>query len=257
MKIPILAVTVVLAAAPVGRAQVKDLAELFPAKTRVYLEINGIADVVKEVRGLVKGSCLEDVPKSMEKFAGLMRNDFFFLEFLQYGMMLSPEALSEFSRFRGGAIAFTDLTSDPDKSPEVVGVLLPGQSNIPGLYLRLFMSIPMMKKVAEVEGVGLYRYNNDRETIFRLEGKKIDQPPAPGRESGPTIAMVPGAIVMGSSKDVVGDVIRRLKGKGKGPTLAGAAEFKKTAELRSHPGVFAHADDQAMVNLCIMTVNSL
>ena len=70
MKIHILSLTVVLAAAQTGRAQVKDLADLFPAKTRVYLEINGIADVVKEVRGLVKGSCLEDPPKPPAGFRG-------------------------------------------------------------------------------------------------------------------------------------------------------------------------------------------
>ena len=95
MKIHILALTIVLAAAQTGQAQVKDLAELFPSKTRVYLEINGIADVVKEVRGLVKGSCLEDPPKSLEKFAKLADNQLFIGEFLEYGLFLCPEALSE------------------------------------------------------------------------------------------------------------------------------------------------------------------
>src|SRR5262245_47609215 len=159
MKIHILALTVVLAAVQAGRAQVKDLAELFPAKTRVYLEINGIADVVKEVRGLIKGSCLEEPPRTLEKFADLAKNQFFFgeIESLEYGLALSPEALSEISRFRGWAIAVTDVPGDPGKNPEVVGVLLSGRSNVPAIYMRDLMSIPLAKKVAEVEGVRLYR----------------------------------------------------------------------------------------------------
>src|SRR6516225_5601956 len=133
MKTHVLAVAVLLAAAQVSRAQVRDLAELFPAKTRVYLEINGIADVVKEVRGLVKGSCLEDPPKSLEKFAKLADNSLIAGDFMEFGLLLCPEALSEIGRFRGGAIAVTGFPGDTSKDPDIVGVLQTGPSNLPAI----------------------------------------------------------------------------------------------------------------------------
>src|SRR5262249_14136158 len=206
MKIHVLAVAVLLATAQLGRAQVKDLAELFPAKTRAYLEINGIADVVKEVRGLVKGSCLEDPPKSLEKFGDLARNNFFFADLLEVGVLLSPEGLTEISRFRGGALACTPLGKEPGKKPGIGGVLLTGESNLPALFMRLVLSVPLAKKVGEVEGVRLYR---SRDQI--LEKVQLDGQPE-FRESGPVMAVMPGVVIAGSSTDAVADVIRRWKG---------------------------------------------
>ena len=252
MKTHVLAVAVLLAAAQVSRAQVRDLAELFPAKTRAYLEINSIADVVKEVRGLVKGSCLEDPPRSLEKFGDLARNSFFFADFLEVGVLLSSEGLTEISRIRGGAIACTDLTDDPGKNPAIVGVLLTGESNLPALFMRLVLSVPLAKKVGEVEGVRLYQ---SRDQI--LEKVPLDGQQPEFRESGPVMALMPGIVIAGSSTEAVGDVIRRCKGKAKGASLASVADFKNAADLRAKPGLFVHGDGEALAKLVLMTANSL
>jgi hypothetical protein len=251
MKIHVLALTVVLAAAQAGRAQVKDLAELFPAKTRVYLEINGIADVVKEVRGLVKGSCLEEPPKSLEKFADLADNQFLIGDLLEYGLILCPEALSEISRFRGGAIAVTGFPGDPGKDPDFVGVLQTGPSNLPAIFMRDLMSVPFGKKVAEVEGVRLYK--------SRLQPYEVvpDGKQEGNREFGPVMALMPGLVIVGSSSEAVGDVIRRWKGKAKGASLASVGDFQKAADLRAQPGLFTYADGGGLVQLFAWTVNVL
>jgi hypothetical protein len=249
MKIQVLAVTVLLAAAQVGRAQVKDLAELFPATTRVYLEINGIADVVKEVRGLVKGSCLEDPPKSLEKFAELAHNQFYFGDFLEYGLLVCPEALAEISRFRGGAFAVTGLPSGKD--PEFVGVLLAGPSNLPAIFMRDLMSVPFGKKVAEVEGVRLYRSRVQAYEVAPVDGKQEN------REFGPVMALMPGVAIVGSNTEAVGDVIRRWKGKAKGASLASMADFQKAADLRKQPGLFTYADGSSLVQFCAWVAQAL
>jgi hypothetical protein len=248
MKIHVLALAVLLTAAQAGRAQVKDLAELFPARTRVYLEFNGIAELVKEVRGLVKGSCLEDPPKTLEKFAELTRNEFFFAENLDFAMLLCPEGLSEISRFRGGAIAVTGVSNDPKKGPEIVGVLSAGQSNVPVLFARYLMCIPLARKVGEVEGVRMYRSREQDLEKLPLDGQ---QPKL--RDSGPVVALMPGIVIVGSSNDAVGDVIRRLKGKGKEPSLASVADFKKSADLRAQPGLFAYSDGGGLVSFVAAT----
>ena len=251
MKIHILALTVALAAAQAGRAQVKDLAELFPAKTRVYLEINGIADVVKEVRGLVKGSCLEDPPKSLEKFAKLADNSLIAGDFMEFGLLLCPEALSEISRFRGGAIAVTGFPGDTSKEPDIVGVLQTGPSNLPAILMRDLMSVPFSKRVGEVEGVRLYR---SRLQAYELppDAKQEDR-----REFGPVMALMPGLVIVGSSTEAVGDVIRRWKGKAKGASLASVADFQKSADLRARPGLFTYADGGGLVQLLAWTANVL
>jgi hypothetical protein len=253
MKRHILAVTAFLFGVGTARAQVKDLAELFPARTKAYLEINQVAQVVKEVQALLKGSCLEDMPRSLEKLGVPMREDPYGFRYgsrmmLGMGLFLGPEVLSEVSRFGGGAVAITDIPKDLDQPPEAVGVLRTGDSNLPGFYMRMMMTMMPLHKVAEVEGVGVYRERR------YFEKFKDEAPPPKELERGPAMAMVPGAIVLGTSSDVVGDVIRRWKGKGGGPSLASVSGFQKAGDLRARPGLFAYSDGSTLAYLLLQTV---
>src|SRR5690242_1383867 len=84
------------------QAQDKDLAALFPASAKGYVEITQIGELVKEVRGLIKGSVLEEPPGTLEKVGKHHRDrwgldtEFLFVNFI------GPETLDEVSRLKGG-----------------------------------------------------------------------------------------------------------------------------------------------------------
>ncbi len=240
----LLAVAGVLVAAGPGSAQeVKDLAELFPAKTKAYLEINSIAEVVKELRALFKGSCIEDLPGSMDKIRAKMGDDYYHSYFgggMWLMTFLQPEGIAELSRLRGGAVALTEMPKDRSREPGVVGILLTGESNIPAMIVRGVAAAPYMRALAQVEGVKIYGH---RYPIFDNKGGQ-----AKFREEGPALALLPGAIVIGSTTADVSDLVRRFKGKGEGPSLASVAEFKKAAELRQ-ASLFLYAEPESLVNL--------
>src|SRR5258708_6819447 len=98
------AVAVVLAAAPLARAQVKDPADLLPAQTLACVEVRHPDKLAGEIGLLVKGSALEDMPATMAKFrAKLPKDNGFWLreELGMMSMFICPEMLAEAGRFQG------------------------------------------------------------------------------------------------------------------------------------------------------------
>src|SRR5262249_38755086 len=116
-------VLVPLTAVP-ARAQVKDLAELFPARTKVYLEINQIGQVVKEVRALFKGSVVDDLPASLEKLRAKLPDEHVYSSLLQWFAHLGPEMVAEIGKFKSGAVGLLEHPKDVHQEPEIVAVLL-------------------------------------------------------------------------------------------------------------------------------------
>src|SRR5262249_84730 len=140
---------------------------------------------------------------------------------------------------------------DATKDPDIVGVLQTGPSNLPAIFMRDLMSVPFSKNVGEVEGVRLYRSRQ----VYELppDAKQDD-----GRELfGPVMALMPGLVIVGSSTEAVGDVIRRWKGKAKEASLASVGDFQKAADLRARPGLFTYADGGGLVQLFAWTAKVL
>ncbi len=211
--------------------QVKDTAELFPAHTLAYLEVRHPDQLSRELAELLKGSYLDDLPAALAKFRDLPGHDarFFKLDD-ELALFAFPEVLAEFRRFQGGAVALTGFTKENE--PEIVGVLLPGDSNIPTLVLRVYLAFEEdIRIVEEVEGVKIYREKHEG-----ADGGLF------GQFTGPAFAVAQGAVIIGSTSDSVKDVIQRIKGKTSEPALTSKTAFKEAAKVRERPGLFGYAD---------------
>jgi len=68
-------------------------------------------------------------------------------------------------------------------------------------------------------------------------GLQPDKPPKL-EPIGPTYALLSGSVVIGSTPEVVKDLILRSKGKVKGGTLAQLRAFQDAAVFRQEPGLF-------------------
>ena len=160
-----------------------------------------------------------------------------FYEYGSYGLLLSPEVINECGRVEGAAVAVTGVNKD---GPEVVGVILAGDSNLPTFYMRGELSMGLAgRSVGEVEGVRIYR---ERRQNFQPNPAGAPPQPPKWEDSGPFMALAGPAVIFGSSLDGVQDVIRRYKGKSNGPSLANVASYKEAARQRDKPGLFAYAD---------------
>ena len=219
---------------------VKDPAELFPPDTLLYVELTKPAAISDQVASLVRGSLLDDLPTFMYKWQE-KRGDRFFRDAEVFGIFstfVGPEALAEVKRLQGAAVAITGVNKRAE--PEVVGFVLSGESNVPGFIMRAVLSsAPFFRSVGQVEGVTIFR-----EDMF---GRLQQGQPLAGAAGEPVpmaahFAQLPGIVLIGSSKDSVADVIKRIKGKEKRLSLAGTAGFKDGAALRERPGIFFYSN---------------
>jgi hypothetical protein len=248
--LPLAGVAALLALAGPALAQPKDPAELFPAQTLAYLEVRQPDKLTRELASLIKGSSLEDLAAVLAKARterGDTPDDFFFGSFLfgELGAVLSPEALAEFGRMGGGAVAVTGWTKD--EGPEVVGVIYPGECNLVMMYFRAYLAADSEIRIAgKVEGVNLYRARGRDYSVQRpAVGGGAPPAPPPIKDKGPTIALMPGMAIIASTPKAAGEAVRRAKGKVSEPALASTGAFKRAA-LREKANVFAFADLSAL-----------
>ncbi len=223
---------------------IKEAAQLAPASSLLYVEMRHPDQLSKEVAALLKGSALEDIAATMARFRtklGENRNIWWMNEELALlGMFLSPEFVAEAGRLQGGFFAITSIGKD---GPEMVGVVLNGTSNAPGFFMRTYLAVDFEIRGQEaVEGVMTYRARRRdwAKPVPALPGGAPPMPPE-RKESGPTFAILPGAVVMGTTK-AVHEVIRRSKGKGTTPALNTLVSYKEASKVREQPGLFVHCD---------------
>jgi hypothetical protein len=238
-----------LALAGSAPAQPKDPAELMPAQTLAYLELRQPERISREVAALLKGSALENLPETLARLRAARgdRAGFFLDEIFLggMGMFLSPEIIAEAGRLQGGAVALTGFNRN--REPELVGILLAGDSHLPTFVLRMYLTMESRVRIVDrVEGVPLYR---ERGPVYAAVKPNPNQPPPPPvvQERGPTMALLPGAIVLGSSTDAVKALVRRYKSKTAEPALSSVSAFKENAKVRDRPGLFAYADVPPLV----------
>ena len=228
-----------------------DPADLFPADTLLYVELNKPGPLALEVKSLLKGSVLEDIVPYIQKLREEAGPEGFF-EFMEIGMigtLFGPEAIAEFQRLQGFAFGVTGFNAKHE--PELAAVLLCGESNLPGFVMRGFLSSsPEIRKVGEVEGVLIYQEDPQFFENIQPNGNPANGPMPKKREpmtGVPTYAYFPGTIVLGSSVDAVGDVIRRIRGKEKRLSLAGAPGFQEMKTTRQQPGFLFYTEFPTLV----------
>ncbi len=228
-----------------SHAAAKGAAELLPAQTLACVEVRQPERLSREIAALLKGSELEDMPSVMARFREKMgdNNQLWMLNmYAMESMLVSPEMINECGRIQGGIVAVTGVTKD---GPEIVGVIMAGESNFPTFYLRAMLTADAgMRSVAEAEGVRIYREH--RQDFRAIAAPGGAAPPPQYVDQGPFVALLPSTIVLGSSAECVQDVIRRFKGKNSEPSLAGVTAYKEAAKQRDKPGFFAYADLAAL-----------
>ncbi|MHB1427015.1 MAG: hypothetical protein ACYC3I_27990, partial [Gemmataceae bacterium] len=243
IRAPWLAAGILLIDCASASAQVKDAVELLPVHTLACIELRQPARLSREMAALVKGSVVDDLPRRLGKLRGSYTADRSYQKRVQLEILsvfLCPEGINESGRIGGGVIALTGIAKD--NTPEVVGVLQTGSSNLPGMMMRVFLTEELLKLVGEVEGVPLYR-----ETNLEYRSVAPGQPPKmEERQVGPVVGQMPGMILFGSSVDSLKGVIRRAKGKSAGASLTSLRAFKESAALRERPGLFAYVDVAAL-----------
>jgi hypothetical protein len=241
------AVGIALALVGSAHAAVKDAAELLPAQTLACVEVRQPERLSREIGALLKGSELEDMPAVMARLRerlGDNNNQFWMYSiYAMESLLLSPEMINECGRIQGGMVAVTGVTKD---GPEVVGVVLAGESNFPTFYMRAMLTADYnVRTVTAVEGVRVYR---ERRQNFIAAPAVAGAPPAAPQwvDQGPFMALLPSTIVLGSSVESVQDVVRRFKNKSSGPSLASVSAYKEAVKQRDKPGFFAYADLAAL-----------
>jgi hypothetical protein len=237
-----------LVAASAIRAEPKDVAKLFPAKSVVYVEVAKPGAAANDLAAFLKGTVFENALPALNKLKEKQRPNGL-LDTTEAGLLsafLGPEMLKEAGRFQGLAAGITGF--DKNGEPEFLAAVLTGESQLPGFIMRAFLSAhPDIRKVATVEGIDLYQ---DMQVQFfedPLIGPGALPPVRQAQPVGSLYAYEPGLILVGTSKDQVSAAIRRFKGKDKSPALTAAAEFKEAAAQRDKPGLFIFADAKALL----------
>src|SRR5579885_3626107 len=97
--------------------------------------------LAREAQGLIKGSMLENLPAALAKWRlEHPTNQWWYLqEVAIFSVFASPETLAEGGRLGGAAIAVTGF--DKNFEPEVVGIVLAGDSNAPTFIMRMALSM--------------------------------------------------------------------------------------------------------------------
>ena len=128
-----------------GRAEpIKDPAQLLPADTLACAELRQPGHFAKEIAGLLEGPALGNIPDSLTKFWGPKGPpDQRMPETARAGPLFSPEMIREAERFQEAAIA---LTGFQDSWPEYVGIILPGESNAPAFFMRVFLTFERVSR---------------------------------------------------------------------------------------------------------------
>src|SRR5262245_26414290 len=239
------------------RAAGQSLAELAPAKTLAYIELQQPAELAKELAALMEGSYLANVPDSLAplyaKGPRPRRSEPDWLSMM--GVALAPEMFKEFGRIKGAAVAITGFDKELHM-PELLVIVQPGESNLPALMMRMFLASFStgsyssnggkrtemrggFERAGDTEGVGLYRYVERR---FEGDAKPTVQ------VMGPAFAQLPDVLI--GSPELVKQAIRRVKGKETGKSLANEPAFKKARDdTAPAPGLFAYANLPAVMDL--------
>jgi hypothetical protein len=250
IRIAILVLAAVGLSATAARAEVTDVAELFPEGTLAYAEVRNPGDVAKVVAGWVRGTRFEDGLRLVHDRRDAIKDQNGRAGQSTVGaatLLTSPEFLREIGRFGGAAVGLTGFTEKGE--PQMAAAVLFGDSAAGSLLARAFLTEGRdFRRVDTVEGVPVFQRRGLAPPAFGNDGKPIPfENPKPTEGSyEATYAYRPGLFVVGTSKAIVADTLRRHAGPAGRPSLAKTPEFGRFAVERKVPGAFIYAVPPAL-----------
>jgi hypothetical protein len=243
----VIGLTTLIFVAPAIRAEPKDIAALFPADTILYAEVNQPGVVGKDLTAYLKGTVFATHAPGFKTLRERQDGGFNTSPSGLLAALLAPEMLNEAAQFKGlagGIVGF-----DKQGEPELLFVLLPGESKLPGFLLKSFVTARAdIRKITTVEGVDLFQ-----RTIIQYNDDPLLPGPAPGPPNqkllpiGPLYVNHAGLIVVGTNREHVVALIRRFKDKEKAGSLMTSASFKSLVEERTKPGILLLANARRLL----------
>ena len=197
------------------RAEVRDVAELFPETTLAYAEVRSPAAIAETLAALVQGTPFADTLKAVHDRRDALREPGLFAGQSHLGiasLVASPEFQLELKRFHGAGIGLCGFTKTHE--PILAGAVLTGDSHATGLLIRGFLaSDTSIRRIDTVEGVAIFQQRGVPPITTDQEGKPIPyENPKP--TEGPleaTFAYTPGLFAFGSSKAAVVELLTRFR----------------------------------------------
>jgi hypothetical protein len=225
-------------------AAAPDLTELLPADTLAYAEASRLQDVAPLLAQYTHGTVLTDIVAFIDKHRSKANTDDIGLghHLGAWGVYAGPEMLAELVLVQGAATAL--VRYDKDQVPETVAIAHLGSSRLFSFLMRNYLvTNTQLRPVETINGVRLYQEAQPQFVNANAGAFGPPPPPLPPTEyNGPVYAQLPGTLVVGSSRAVVGDVVRRLTGQLGKTSLATLPRFQAAQALRRAPGVFVYAD---------------
>ena len=114
------------------------------------------------------------MPATMARFrARAGNNNIFWVgeEVSILSTLFSPEMIDEAGRIRGGAVALTGVSKE--HGPEVVGILQAGDSNLPTLYMRAYLTFSQVQVVGEVNEFQIFLPVPDSAAALLQDGAEL------------------------------------------------------------------------------------
>ncbi len=197
------------------RAEVRDVAELFPETTLAYAEVRSPAAIAETLAALVQGTPLADSLKAVHDRRDALREPGLFAGQSNLGIALlvaSPEFQLELKRFHGAGIGLCGFTKAHE--PLLAGAVLTGDSYATGLLIRGYLASDVsIRRIDTVEGVAIFQQRGTPPIVMDQEGKPVPyENPKP--TEGPleaTYAYTPGLFAFGSNKAAVVELLTRFR----------------------------------------------
>ncbi len=220
--------TIVLAAGAVPaaplRADVADVAELFPADTLAFAEVVRPGEFAVAAASLLNGSPVAEplrlVHDRIER-AKLPRGVLSRQRAGWLALLAAPELAAEVKRVRGAAGGLVGF--GPRHEPRFAAAVLLGDGYAAGFAVRAFLnSAPDVRRAGAIDGVPVFQRRTGGATEW-------------------TYAYTPGLFAAGSDRAAVADVLRRFAGAGGADSLAATESFQTCRAARRQPGVLVYA----------------
>jgi len=240
-----------------ARADVTDVAELFPAETSAYVEIAHPASLSEETGKLLTKSVYADSLKTVhDRFdkveqpveaASVQRTALL-------ALLFSPEMLAEVRKFRGLAMGITG--NDPRFGPRYAMAVLLGDSTAAGLAVRAYLTTgSTIRRVGVVDGTSIYQRAGFNGGVIGADGKPLPPEEGPGgivltplaADRDMTIAYRSGLLVVGSDPVAVKEILRRASGKADAKSLAADEAFRKKRPTEKFSGAFVYCVPRTLV----------
>jgi hypothetical protein len=196
-----------------------DLARLMPPESIAYVELNQPGEQVvrlAKMMGLVREPGTEPPATNGQPAPGLPLGPglVFPADFT-----VSPALAAELKKFRGAALAVTDLDQKMQKMPEGVLVIHPGDSDLVRGLLET--AVQLIEPSEPIAGFKSYRFHDHHHEFWLTVTKRL--------------------LIAGTKREAVAATVERL-GNPKSAGLAGSPAFKAHEAERRKGLLFAYVD---------------